>query len=707
MMKSMSIRVKLQLIIIITILVLTAVVMVQSISSIYSLSEQNIQKYKEEAYKNKEIELKNYVSVAVKSIDSFYQRTSSEKIKKEVEESLQVQTDFLFSILEKEYEENRDKMPKEKLAKRIKNIVSSVRYDNGNYFWINDTAPKMVMHPMKPALDGKDLSEFKDPNGVYLFNEMAKVAKQKGKGIVEYSWAKPGFDKPQPKVSYVRIFKPFNWVIGTGAYVSNVTAKMQQEALVTISEMRFGKSGYFWINDTTPKMVMHPIKPELDGKDLSQMQDANGMYLFKEMADIAVKNGSGMLQYFWAKPGFDKPQPKMSFVELFKPWGWVIGTGEYIDNIETKIAQMREEATQEVVATTTKMILISIVIAVIITLVVSFIAKRNILNPINDILHVTSDLAEGEGDLTKRISIKSNDEIKDIAKYMNQFIEKVHSSIKIVKMGSIENSSISHELSVTSLEVGKNVEKSVFIIDDVTEKATDIIGEIMNSIDDAKKSKEEIIQANGILNEVRSEIVELTKKVQLSAQNESELALSIEALSKDTEQVKSILDVISDIADQTNLLALNAAIEAARAGEHGRGFAVVADEVRKLAERTQKSLTEIQTTISVIVQGTSTASEQMNSSSEDMNKLAEVSSEVENKINTTTDIVNKATATSDRTVKDFESTGIHLENIVKSITEINTMSTLNARNVEEIASAAEHLNNMTAELTHKLEHFRT
>ncbi|WP_345979189.1 methyl-accepting chemotaxis protein [Sulfurimonas sp. HSL3-2] len=707
MMKSMSIRVKLQLIIIITILVVTAVVMVQSISSIYSLSEQNIQKYKEEAYKNKEIELKNYVSVAVKSIDSFYQRTSSEKIKKEVEESLQVQTDFLFSILEKEYEENRGKMPKEKLAKRIKNIVSSVRYDNGNYFWINDTAPKMVMHPMKPALDGKDLSEFKDPNGVYLFNEMAKVAKQKGKGIVEYSWAKPGFDKPQPKVSYVRIFKPFNWVIGTGAYVSDVTAKMQQEALVTISEMRFGKSGYFWINDTTPKMVMHPIKPELDGKDLSQMQDANGMYLFKEMADIAVKNGSGMLQYFWAKPGFDKPQPKMSFVELFKPWGWVIGTGEYIDNIETKIAQMREEATQEVVATTTKMILISIVIAVIITLVVSFIAKRNILNPINDILHVTSDLAEGEGDLTKRISIKSNDEIKDIAKYMNQFIEKVHSSIKIVKMGSIENSSISHELSVTSLEVGKNVEKSVSIIDDVTEKATDIIGEIMNSIDDAKKSKEEIIQANGILNEVRSEIVELTKKVQLSAQNESELALSIEALSKDTEQVKSILDVISDIADQTNLLALNAAIEAARAGEHGRGFAVVADEVRKLAERTQKSLTEIQTTISVIVQGTSTASEQMNSSSEDMNKLAEVSSEVENKINTTTDIVNKATATSDRTVKDFESTGIHLENIVKSITEINTMSTLNARNVEEIASAAEHLNNMTAELTHKLEHFRT
>ena len=109
---------------------------------------------------------------------------------------------------------------------------------------------------------------------------MAKVAKANGEGVVNYHWAKPGYEKPQPKVSYVKMFKPYGWVIGTGAYVSDVTAKMKSEALKTISQMRFGESGYFWINDTSPKMIMHPIKPALDGKDLSSVKDPNGVFLF-------------------------------------------------------------------------------------------------------------------------------------------------------------------------------------------------------------------------------------------------------------------------------------------------------------------------------------------------------------------------------------------------------------------------------------------
>lgn len=706
-MKTVPIRLKLQFILIATIVLVTTAIVIQSVSGIKSMSEEHIQKYREEAYKNKEAELKNYISVAIKSIDSFYKRTSPQKIKTEVQDDLKTHTDFLFSIIEKEYKSNKNRLSKSELKKRIKKIVGSVRYANGGYFWINDTSPRMVMHPIKPSLDGKNLSKFKDPNGVYLFNEMAKVAKVKGEGVVNYSWAKPGFDKPQPKVSYVKLFKPFNWVIGTGAYVSDVTKKIQQEALRTISEMRFGKSGYFWINDATPKMIMHPIKPALDGKDLSKVKDPNGVYLFNEMAKVTKKSGSGMVKYYWAKPGFDKPQPKMSYVELFKPWGWIIGTGEYIDNIEAKVAEMREAASDEVMASTSKMIIVSIVISIILMFVVSYVANKTIITPINNILHVTSDLAEGEGDLTKRIIVNSNDEIREIAKYMNQFIEKVHSSIADVKLSSVENSSISHELSTTSLGVGRNVEKSVEIVDETTQKANQIAQEILTAIDAALKSKDEIIEANGILDEVKNEIIELTKKVQLSAEHEVELATSVEALSKDAEEVKGILEVISDIADQTNLLALNAAIEAARAGEHGRGFAVVADEVRKLAERTQKSLSEINTTISVIVQSISSASEQMNINSEDMNALALISEDVESKISKTAMIVNKAAEASDNTAKDFERTGEFINEISGNINEINTISTTNARNVEEIASAAEHLNNQTTNLAEKLKQFQT
>lgn len=706
-MESISIKLKLQFIIVATILAVTAVIIIQSIYSIKSLSEENIQKYRQEAYKNKESELKNYISVALKSIDSFYQRTSEQKIKQEVQSDLKDQTDFLFSIINKEYKDNKNRLSKSELKKRIKAIVSSVRYANAGYFWINDTTPKMIMHPIKPSLDGKDLSQFKDPNGVYLFNEMAKVAKTKGEGVVNYSWAKPGFEKPQPKVSYVRLFKPFNWVIGTGAYVSDVSVKMKKEALKTISEMRFGKSGYFWINDETPKMIMHPIKPQLDGQDLSKVKDPKGVYLFNEMAKVAKAKGEGVVEYSWSKPGHDEPQPKMSYVKLFKPWGWIIGTGEYIDNIEAKIAQMREAASDEIVASTSKIIVTSLALSAVLLFIVTYIANKIIITPINDIVKVAADLAEGEGDLTKRITTKNNDELFQIAKYMNYFIEKVHSSISVVKSSSVENSSISHELSTTSMNVGRNVEKSVEIVNVTTQKANKIIGEIMHSIETAVNNKNEIVEANTILSEVRGEIIELTRKVQLSAEHEVELADSVEALSKDTEQVKGILEVISDIADQTNLLALNAAIEAARAGEHGRGFAVVADEVRKLAERTQKSLAEINTTISIIVQAISSASDQMNINSQDMNALASISTDVESKINRTTDLVNKATDASDAAVQDFEQTGGRIKEITDSINEINSISTVNARNVEEIAKAADHLNDQTTNLAQQLKHFKT
>jgi len=352
-----------------------------------------------------------------------------------------------------------------------------------------------------------------------------------------------------------------------------------------------------------------------------------------------------------------------------------------------------------------KIIMISLGITVVLLIAIQFILSTFVLKPMYQFQKSILQISENQ-DLSIEVATDGPKEIHEMASSFNKLIRNLQDLISSSLSSSSENVSISHQLSNRSINVGENVSRSVEIVEDTTLQAQEIKNELAVSIQDAQESKQDIIKANENLTIARENVLSLTSKVQDSSQKEMELAQNMESLSKDANDVKNILNVISDIADQTNLLALNAAIEAARAGVHGRGFAVVADEVRKLAERTQKSLSEINATINVIVQAIVEASAMMNQNSQDIQHLTELAEDVEVKINETVSIVDAAVQASDQTANDFENTGKHVDNIVTKVEEINSISTTNARSVEEIAAAAEHLSSLTGELNTKLEAFK-
>jgi methyl-accepting chemotaxis protein len=327
-------------------------------------------------------------------------------------------------------------------------------------------------------------------------------------------------------------------------------------------------------------------------------------------------------------------------------------------------------------------------------------------NSIDALSSITLDLAKGSGDLTKRIVINSKDEIADLSQNINQFIEKIHSTVVVSTKSSQESAEMARQFSTISHEVDKRMaEERDFV------KKTKDLGDAMKVVLEqatlnASQTSHDILNASETLNVSAKEIKLLVEDIQKASEVESHTAERLQQLSNDANQVKNVLTVISDIADQTNLLALNAAIEAARAGEHGRGFAVVADEVRNLAERTQKSLTEINATINVIVQNIIDASGQMSENYQFIEKIANNSEDVEEKISNTEAVIKQASDASRLASEVSQKLSVNTTNIIQNIGQIYESSLQNSGDVKNLNASSEELLNLSKALASKLELFK-
>jgi methyl-accepting chemotaxis protein len=345
-----------------------------------------------------------------------------EKVAATYRQQLKSIVDVAFKTVEQVHSRNDlNEAEKMRLAAEL---VGAMRYNETDYLWINDMGPTMIMHPIKPALNGKDLSDFKDPDGKKLFVAFVDVCRQNGEGTVDYLWPKPGHDAPVAKLSYVKLFKPWNWVIGTGVYLEAAEQRFMEDAKQAIAQLRYGPKGqdYFWINDMGPTMVMHPIKPELNGKDLSGSKDPNGKKLFVEFVNACRDKGEGFVDYMWPLPGHDDPVPKLSYVKLFEPWGWVVGTGIYLDDVDQAVKTKEAEIKAAISSQRNGLILIIVVLLALTAAGIAIISKR-IIRPIVNTSAMLKDIAQGEGDLTRRLVVESNDEVGEMAKWFNVFIE--------------------------------------------------------------------------------------------------------------------------------------------------------------------------------------------------------------------------------------------------------------------------------------------
>lgn len=336
---------------------------------------------------------------------------------------------------------------------------------------------------------------------------------------------------------------------------------------------------------------------------------------------------------------------------------------------------------------------------------ISFMIRNNIMEGVYLVRDSMVNFVRTK-ELNFRISYTKENEIKEIVSSFNTLIETLEKTIGDAKNASSENASVSHELSATSMQIGKNAEESTTIVESTIKEITAIKLFVQETADLSESMKKNISLAGDKLDDAKEEIIKLRNDVELASEAETALASKLEQMSSDAEQVKQILTVISDIADQTNLLALNAAIEAARAGEHGRGFAVVADEVRNLAERTQKSLTDINATISVIVQAIVDSSEQMSRNAKNVKRLADVSTNVEETILTTSNAMREGIESAETSAKNSIKIAGDTDRIVTLVSNINNLTSQNARSVEEMAGAAAHLFKLAENLNSKLNQFK-
>ena len=637
-MKNISIKTKLLLLVILSIFVVSLVLIISSILSINYISDSNINKYEKESYKSKEHELKNHVETAVNAIKGIAQDSS-------------------FSS-----EEEKQKVAKE--------VIKNMLYGQDGYFWINDSNHVVVMHSIKPELAGKNMYETKDPNGVMIYQEIVKAAnaKQEG-GLVKYGWTKPGVEGVQPKFSYVIRYAPWDWIVGTGAYVDNVQTEvdaMKSEAKaeinsIVVKTLMISISIAFIISFIfifiSNKVIITPI-----------LKFQNGLLEFFRFINKEVKEANPI------EVNTNDEIGKMSLVVNEN----ILKTKKLLEQDANLIENFKE-----IVHSVNK----------------GFLDKRVTQNSESESLNELKNLIN---DMLKNLQSLVGTNINDLSKVLESyasydFTKKLDSSTS----GKIGNEIIELNIMITKM-LNQNNNDGI-ILENSSEELSTNVGIISQnatsqaaSLEETAASIEEITSNIQHTNNKAQEMLRISFDTKKSAQLGKDLAsktvISMDEINEQVNAINEAIIMIDQIAFQTNILSLNAAVEAATAGEAGRGFAVVAQEVRNLASRSAEAAREIK----ILVENATVKANEGKSISTSM---IEGFGELENKINLTNTLIDDVTnAAKEQT--------IGMTQIAEAVNQLDKFTQQNANIADKANEIARKTNNISQDVVNVVRKYK-
>lgn len=448
----------------------------------------------------------------------------------------------------------------------------------------------------------------------------------------------------------------FHGLVAKGS-LSEAQAKVS--AMASLRSLRYSGNEYFWINDMHPTVIMHPIKPELEGKDVTETKDPNGVYLYVSFVKVVTASGAGFVDYMWPKPGSQTPIPKTSYVKGFAPWGWIIGSGIYVDTVDSVIGK------QTVYFSISALVLGALLLGIGLLISGSILKKLGCEPAVAE--EITHRIADG--DLAVNVPLKPGDD-SSLLHAIQSMRDRIAHIVGEVRTGSESVATASGEIAQGNNDLSSRTEQQASALETTASSMEQLSATVKQNADNAS-------QANQLAQSASSVAIQGGKVV-------NQVVQTMKGINDSSRKISDIIQVIDGIAFQTNILALNAAVEAARAGEQGRGFAVVASEVRSLAGRSADAAKEIKTLINASVERVAQGSALVDQAGATM-------TEVVSSIRRVTDIMGEISAASKE-----QSTGV--SQVGQAVTRMDQTTQQNAALVEEMAAAASSLRTQAQEL---------